>query len=51
MKPSYFAFVPLLAIALVGSSSVATDDKTTPAPDPSLESYLPLIAEFDLRRR
>jgi len=28
MKPSYLATVPLLALALVGSSRVATDDKT-----------------------
>ena len=49
MKPSHLA-MPLLALALVGSGRVADDDKA-PQPDPSLESYLPLIAEFDLRRR
>ena len=51
MKPSHFAIAPLLAVVLVGSSSVATDDKEPTAADPSLESYLPLIAEFNLRRR
>ena len=51
MKPRYFFTVPLLAFALVGSSGLETDGKTPPPADPSLESYMPLIAEFDLRRR
>ena len=33
MKPSYFVAPPLLALALVGSSGVATDGKATPAPE------------------
>lgn len=50
MKPSHLATMPLLALALVGNTEVATDDKA-PAADPSLDSYLPLITEFDLRQR
>lgn len=51
MKPSHIAIAPLVALALVGSSIVATDDKEPSTADPGLESYPPLIAEFNLRRR
>lgn len=50
MKPSHLA-APLLALALLGSSHVPTDDKAQATADPRLESDPPLTAEFDLRRR
>lgn len=58
MKPLHFATPPLLAYALVSSSHPAdsgeaaiSHEKAAATADPSLESYVPLIAEFDLRRR
>ena len=52
MKPLHFA-TPLLAVALMltGSAGTAAGDDRTAAADPALDSYLPLVAEFDLRRR
>ena len=51
MKLLHLAAAPLLALALVGSSRFPTDDEAPATADPRLESYLPLIAEFDRRRR
>lgn len=55
MKPLRFVTVPVLAALLLGSSGTATDQQQPPkaaaTANPSLESYIPLIAEFDLRRR
>lgn len=51
MKPSLYIATPLLAVVLAGSDGPATADKAPVATNPALSSYLPLIAEFDIRRR
>lgn len=54
MKPLRFVIMPVLAALLLGSSGTADKQLPTKAAataDPALESYIPLIAEFDLRRR
>ena len=53
MKPMHFATLPLLVVALMltGSAGTAAGDEPPETADPALNSYLPLVAEFDLRRR
>ena len=52
IKFLHFAALPLAAaLTLAGSAGTSAGDKPAGAADPALESYLPLVAEFDLRRR
>lgn len=48
MKPLHLVTMALLALSLLGSSRPVHDEASTTA---GLENYVPLIREFDLRRR
>lgn len=51
MKPLQLATMAVLALSLLGSSGALDANKDKVPAAPALESYVPLVAEFDLRRR